>query len=177
MKRKCLAVGIICLFVLMSVPLVSSNEIPVIEEKYEPVNKGSLLDNVTIECHGIYPIDILFSLLNLPVYYTRIEITNHNDVAIWMNEHIKLEARDGRILIEFNYNSSLSIEPHSDDQTQMFVRNTWHSYFKYTFGFFDLTIDFTIRGVGEHTKLRFHGLVFGFGAVIFNPQGEVIEST
>ena len=163
----------------MSVPVIASNEMPVVNHRNEVLNKGNLLDNVKIRCYGIlsrgYLSEIFFSLLNLPVYYLRVEISNNNDnITILVDLHLKLETRDGRILIEYNDNNPPPQVPHSDYTLLMFTRYTWHSYFKYTWGFFNLTIDFTIRGTSEHTKLRVHGLVFGCGAVIFNPKGEVI---
>jgi hypothetical protein len=143
--------------------------------KSEP-SKGNLLDNVPIECHGIYPIDIPLSLLNLPVYYVRIEFSNNNDVPIDVVEVFKLETRTGKVLFEYTLVEPHPIPPHYDVQTQMFTRYTWHNTFEYRFGFFDITLDFHIKDDGSHKKLVFHGLVFGFGAVIFNPKGEVIES-
>jgi len=165
--RKSLAVGIICLLLLMSVPVVSSSETPVRE---------SLLDKVPIECHGIYPLDILLSLLNVPVYYLRVEFSNNNDVPIDVIEVFKLETRAGRVLFEFTLEEPHPIPPHNDVQTQMCTRYTWHNLFNYRFGLFDFILDFYIKDDGSHVKLLFHGLVFGFGTMIFNPKGDVIES-
>jgi len=165
--RRCSVVGIICLFVMMSIPMISSSEMSV---------KGSLLDNVPIDCHGIYPMDIPLSLLNLPVYYIRVEFSNNNDVSINVTEVFKLETRGGTLLSERTLEEPIPIPPHFDVQTQMFTRYTWHDVFKYRFGLFDFTLDFYIKDDGSHVKLVFHGLVFGFGTVIFNPKGEVIES-
>jgi hypothetical protein len=139
-------------------------------------SKGSLLDNVPIECRGIYPIDIPLSLLNIPVYYTRIEFSNNNDISIHVVEDIKLETRAGKVLFEYSLVQPYPIEPHNDITTQMFTRYTWHDKFEYRFGLFDITLGFHITEDNSYEKLVFHGLVFGFGAMIFNPKGQIIES-
>jgi hypothetical protein len=151
---------------LMSVPVMASNETAV---------SGSLLDKVPIECHGIYPIDIPLSLLNIPVYYIRVEFSNDNDVSIDVIEKYLLQTRDGRVLYELTLEIPHPIPPHNDVQTQMCTRHTWHTLFNYRFGLFNFTLDFYIKDDGSHVKLLFHGLVFGFGTMIFNPKGEVIE--
>jgi hypothetical protein len=170
-KRKGLAVGIILLFICPSGISISQ-----VKDKFLSTHNGGLIDKLDIECHGIFPVDIPLSILGYPVYYTRVEITNNNNITLSIDEYIKIETRAGRILLEYD-RPAYSIDPHSDVQTQMFVRNTWHKYFHYTFGFFDLTIDYNIIEDGSHTKLLFHGFVFGCGAVILNPHGEKIEST
>ncbi|MBN1861366.1 MAG: hypothetical protein JW840_07900 [Candidatus Thermoplasmatota archaeon] len=164
--RKGSAVIIICVLLLMSVPVMASNETAV---------NGSLLDKVPIECRGIYPIDIPLSLLNLPVYYIRVEFSNNNDVSINVTEVFKLETRAGKVLFEDTLEQPFPIPPHNDVQTQMFTRYTWRDKFNYRFGLFNFTLDFYIKDDGSHVKLLFHGLVFGFGTMIFNPKGEVIE--
>ena len=174
--RKCLVFGIICLFLLTSVPVMSSSEIQVIDEKNDPVKKGGLIDNVTNECYGTYLTDIPLILLGIGVNYIRIEHKNYNDIPVYIDIHVKLETRNGRILIEFDHVRGFQTAGPGMTSLCLFTRYDWR-YFHYRFGYFNLTLDTTIREDGSHEKLVFHGFIYGCGAKIFNPQGEVIEST
>ena len=173
--KKCSAVGIICLFVLMSVPVISSNEIPVNDEKSKLLSNGGLIDNVTNECYGTYLTDIPLILLGIRVNYIRIENKNYNEIPVYIDIHVKLESSNGKVLIEFDHQRDFQTQAPGMTVTCLFTRYDW-KYFHYRFGYFDLTLDVTIREDGSHTKLVFHGFVYGCGAKIFNPKGEVIES-
>ena len=174
--RKGSAVVIICLFVLMSVPVMASSEIPMVDKKSESAKNGGLIDNVTNECYGTYLTDIPLILLGIRVNYIRIEHKNYNDIPVYIDIHVKLETRNGRILIEFDHARPFQTEAPGMVVTCLFTRYDWR-YFHYRFGYFNLTLDTTIREDGSHEKLVFHGFIYGCGAKIFNPQGEVIEST
>ena len=158
---------------LVSVSLASGS-IVVSNGTSDVVNNGGLIDNVPIEGRGIYPSDIPLSLLNLPVYYTRITFSNRNDITINVIQEYKLETRDGRVLFEFTWDRPYPIPQNYSTQMQLFTRYHWKT-FDYNFGFFDLTFGLYIKEDGSYTKLVFHGFVFGFGTMILNPYGEKLE--
>jgi hypothetical protein len=173
---KWLVFGIICLFLLTSVPVMSSSEMPLIDEKNEPVKKGGLIDNVSNECYGTYLTDIPFILLGIRVNYIRIEHKNYNEIPVYIDIHVKLETRNGRLLIEFDHDREFQTDGPGMTSLCLFTRYDW-KYFKYRFGSFDITLDVTIREDGSHETLVFHGFIYGVGVVIFNPKGEIIETT
>ncbi|MCJ7696784.1 MAG: hypothetical protein MUO73_00415, partial [Thermoplasmata archaeon] len=81
-KGKILYITIVALVILHSFPVVAetSNPSTIIfiseknQSKTQSMDQLSLLNNLDIKCHGIYPVDIPLSILGWPVYYIRTEI-------------------------------------------------------------------------------------------------------
>jgi hypothetical protein len=174
-----LVIFVVGLFTFSAIPVISSGNVPSSIRTTSSfatqslANSDNLSENIKIQCYGIYPIDVPLAILRLPVFYVRIQIDNNNDVALNVDQHLKLTTRAGRVLDEFDDNISFPLIPHSLVSTQYWIRAMW-KYFHYLFGFFDLTLDFSLRDYDYQTTLLFHGLVFGCGAVIFNPNGDKI---
>jgi hypothetical protein len=174
--RKALTVSIICLFLLMSVPVISSSEMPVINEKSELLNKGGLIDNVPITCRGIYLEQILEAILWIPVFYIHFMYENNNDIPISINQHVTVTGRDGQILYDYDHNYPFKLNAHWSGDSQ-FMRRIELKNIGYMFGPIDITFYFKIPDDNSSVTLLFHGFIFNIGAVIFNRNGEKIEST
>lgn len=176
--KKSIIVGIVFLLLSTVCLPVSANEGKqnlIVDKTQSLSNEDNISKNIKIQCFGIYAIDIPLAILRLPVFYVRIQIDNYNNVSISVDQHLKLTTRSGRVLDEFDDNIPFPLIHYSSVQTQYWIRAMW-KYWHYLFGFFDLTLDFSLRDYDYQTTLLFHGLVFGCGAVIFNPYGEKITS-
>ena len=164
--RKSLVFGIICLFVLMSVPVMSSNEILVVDQKYESLNKGGLIDEVNVRCRGPYFFEILERNSVFRITYSH---TYNGDLTI--SEFVNVTKRDGTLLF-------------SDTQTDTFPNDylvTWQYWafpdFKdahFLFGFFDVNVKLVVENDQSSKIIRFPGLIFGISAIILDHNGKVI---
>ena len=180
-KKFILNSAIAILLIFSSFPLVSgeffypiSEEIPT-NNKYTSLDGENLVDNVEVECRGIYPVDILLAILWLPVFYIEINLHNLNEVPISINEHIVLAADDGRVLYDFEQELpfKLPANPYHVLSTSYFTRRAWKEQ-NYMWGNFDLTYTLYIPDDGSSKTLVFHGFMFNIGSAIFNAEGEEI---
>ncbi len=182
-RNKILFANIVVLsLVLTSFPMVTGENLPVfsenvlVEGKRASANMDKLIDNVEIECVGLISfLDLLLAILNNPVYYIRIRISNSNDKAINIKQHITLTAIDGRVLDDFDDDISHPIPREYRVTTLYFTRYDWQD-FDYMWGRFNITLEFRILEDASGLKLVFHGFIFNIGAIIFNPKGEVLDT-
>ncbi len=147
-----------------------------VEEKRASTNMDKLIDNVEIECVGLISfLDLLLAILNNPVYYIRIRISNSNDKAINIKQHITLTAIDGRVLDDFDLDIPFPVPRDHRVTTLLFTRYDWQD-FDYMWGRFNITLVIRLVEDASGVKLVFHGFIFNIGAIIFNPKGEVIDT-
>lgn len=141
-------------------------------------SNGDLIDNVEIKCMGTTSlIDLLLALLGLPVYTIEVKLRHTNNVSISGERHFKLVAtRGNRVLYEFDHDFPFKLPPNHALVTFLFTTRAWKEK-GYTFGRFDLEYHLHIPDDGSSKTWVFHGFVFKIGAIIFNPEGEVIDGS
>ena len=141
-------------------------------------SNGELIDNVEIKCMGTTSlIDLLLALLGLPVYTIEVKLRHTNNVSISGERHFKLVAtRGNRVLYEFDHDFPFKLPPNHALVTFLFTTRAWKEK-GYTFGRFDLEYHLHIPDDGSSKTWVFHGFVFKIGAIIFNPEGEVIDGS
>ncbi len=180
--KKGLVLGVICLMILTSVPMVSGDNIELIservlvDEKHTSASNGSLLDNCLIKAHGSYPIEIFFTLLGDDINLFHTLIVNNNNIPITLKRNVTIVAtRENRILDEFNDDFPFKLKPGYAVST-LYLDQFWFlEYYDFKFGRFDFIWDIYIPEGDESLKLVFHCFFYYIGIIVFNPKGEVIE--
>jgi hypothetical protein len=189
--RKALTVSIICLFLLMSVPVISSSEMPVMNDNLSSVickritfpcndhehflsKPGRLVDNIKIRCYGIFElIDIFMMILGAPVPFINLEIISYNNISVTIDDHFTIiDTKNDRVLYDFDAGGlPWKLQPHWYFSTNLMTNKHWRAK-NYIFGPFDLIYKLRIPEDNSSTTVLFHGFVFVFGAKIFNSAGE-----
>ncbi len=180
MLKKCCVLGIIVLLLSLSwLPSVSGdspysiNKEVLAHEKSILSSSEDIFDDLIIKAHGTYLIEIIFALrggLNLGLLKTM--VTNLHYKTITLETHFTLVAtRGNRVLDEFD--DFFELDPGYMRIAYFFTRCEW-KYYEYRFGRFDLTWDIYIPEADSSKTLVFHGFVFPFGTVVFNPLGKEI---
>ena len=181
MRGKIISVVVIALITVSLFPKISGdltgldaiNEINE-NQPLKTMSGEGLIDNVITECYGTYLTDIPLILLGIGVNYIRIEQKNYNEIPVYIDISVELKTHNGKVLTEFDHVRGFQTAGPGMTSLCLFTRYDW-KYFNYRFGYFDITLDVTIREDGSHETLLFNGFVYGCGAVIFNPAGEKLE--
>ena len=176
MLKKTIVIGIVCLFLLMSTPIVMSDDAP-----SEPLNNGGLADKIKVEWHGPFLIELIRWNWKEPGLWNF--ITNENDVTVECQVYFNGMDRSGNILkyddpqwgeIKFEDSDSLSMHP---DYMGTMPYWTIQMFRKagLTFGFFNINVEITVPEDGSSKILRYTGVVLGIWSIIFNPNGKIVE--
>ncbi len=182
-RNKILFANIVVLsLVLTSFPMVTGENLQVVSEnvlvegKRASTSMDKLIDNVEIKCIGLLCfVDLLLAILNWPVFYIRTRVRNNNDKPIHIKQHITLTAQDGRVLDDFDNDFSDPLLTNCTLTTLYFTRYDWQRY-DYMWGRFNITLVIRLLEDASGLKLVFHGFIFNIGAIIFNPEGEVVDT-
>jgi len=177
----------------MSVPVISSNEIPVMNDNLSSVickritfprndehflsKPGRLVDNIKIRCYGTFDLEgVLWMILGIPVYLINHEIISYNNISVTIDDHFTLiDTKNDRILYDFDAGGlPWKLQPHWYLTTFLFTNKAWKAQ-NYIFGPFDLIYKLRISEDNSSTTVVFHGFVFVIGVKIFNSAGEKLE--
>jgi hypothetical protein len=179
---KTLVIGIIVLLIFASLPLVSGDnnlysinkEVRNFENDIPPSPEG-MYENLLIKARGPYLFDILMVILTgEPVPFLETLITNFDDETVTIERHFKLVAtRGNRVLDEFDMPTKKLI-PGWCSVIFLFDQFEWKKW-DYSFGLFDYFLELHVQETNSDITVVFHGFVFGIGAIIFNPDGELVE--
>jgi len=191
--RKSSVVVIICVLLLMSVPVMASSEMPVMDNNLSSVickrttfsydeensqfKSDRLVDNFKIRCYGQFDLfNLLGIILGAPVPFVSLVIIHYNNIPVTIEDHFTLiDTKHNRTLYDFNAGGlPWKLQPNWYFDTGIFTITQWIGA-KYIFGPFNLIYTLHIPEDNSSTTVLFHGFVFVIGAKIFNSAGEVIE--
>ncbi len=174
--KKGLAIGIICLLMLMSVPMGTSNDVVLIDEKEEPLKNGDLIDDVILGCHRTsFAINLILILMDGGDYgtrYIKFRYNNNNDESITLSIRPRVTTLDGTEL--FYHTWSRTIPANKDYKERIPLTRRHLKDAGYLRGHFNVTLDVYVVDDGSHKTLLYNGFLFNFGALIFNPHGKDI---
>ena len=140
-------------------------------------NSDWILENLKIKFRGSYPMELLFAILfpNDLTYTVSGLVTNYYYEPITIDGYVTLIGKwENRVLDEF-YDIFTHNNVNGGSVSTKYITNFDWRYYDYTFGPFDFIWDVNIPEVDASITLVFHGFVFYFGTVIFNPEGEIID--
>ncbi len=182
MRKKIIIVNMAILLLIFSwLPSISGENLcstsnTILDDKSKlGFYSGGIFNELLIKCRGSYLMEMFFVLLGDPVDLLETRITNFYNDSITLERHVTLVAtREGRVLLdEFDDNLPFKLKSGNICITKYLDQYDW-KYYDYQFGPFDFIWDIHIPEVDESITLVFHGYVFYFGTIIFNPKGDVI---
>ena len=156
-RNKPLVVCIICLLILISIPMVSSDD-----TSFASLNDGGLADHVKIT---IRKSNFLSTLFRSSVFF--IEFWSNNNETINFYADVNVTSKDGRVIFEKKHDLMPPLEPH-------FLWSWGYWYYiqfrqqGFLFGFFDINVKIqVVEDASIQTKTA-HGIIFGISAIIWD---------
>jgi len=146
-RNKPLVVCIICLLMLVSIPMASSDDT-------STQTSGGMADNVIMRCWGpgVYNI-------KTQNYLFMYEYFHFMNVSIHPKYYVAVSKLDGTVLLDYSFIEPLPIPPdYSVGFWIFFFDDFWET--GHTFGFFKITVDFDVLDDGSSTQWTFYGFAF-----------------
>jgi hypothetical protein len=163
--RRGLTVGVICLLMLTSIPMVSSDNTTSPQS-----NTDGLIDNVEINCLNPYLIMIL-----LREWAFTVEFINHNDEHIDIEVYMNVTDKDGNLIdVSPVVNPSFGMGAHSAGNFQFTSFATFRKA-HHLFGLFYVNVDFHVLDDNSSRREQFPGFIFAISTIILNREGVIIE--
>ena len=138
---------------------------------FAPLGNGGLIDNVDIYCRGPY----LFQIIIRECVFT-VSFLNNNNELINLKLEVNVTTPDGTLLFHPGDPFYAWLNPGHEGNVQYWTFIDFRKA-RHLFGFFDINVKFTVRDDGSERREVFHCLIFGISAIIFNPEGEIIDES
>lgn len=156
MMKKAIAVGVISLLLLVSIPMVSGDDSSI------PLNNGGLVDNVKLTVEKSH---WLQTLLRGSVF--KVKLWNQNNCTVNYYLEVDVTSRKGDVIFKReNHLVHPSLEP--------YIPHEWGFWYYiqfrqqgFLFGFFDINVRIQLIEDASIKTLTAHGFIFGISAIIW----------
>lgn len=156
-RNKPLVVCIICLLILISIPMVSSDD-----TSFAPSNNGGLVDNVKLTVEKSH---WLQTLLRGSVF--KVKLWNRNNCTVNYYLEVDVTSRKGNVIFKReNHLVHPSLDP--------YIPHEWGFWYYiqfrqqgFLFGFFDINVRIQLVEDASIKTLTAHGIIFGISASIW----------